>query len=232
MEVLVIAFLIGLGGSLHCVGMCGPLQLAFHGNQQLNFQGFSRQLLYHSGRITTYAVFGGITGLLGQTIKIAGFQQGLSISIGVLIGLGALGMIGHSFTAMKWPFMDKVLLKLKMKMGSLLHRGKDTSRFALGMLNGFLPCGFVYMAMAGALALGDVGLSTGFMAIFGLGTLPAMMGVSLLGYQLPRQKLIRWRPLLQRISLVIIALLIVRGLNLGIPYLSPEANEAGIVQCE
>ncbi len=224
MEVLVIAFLIGLGGSLHCVGMCGPLQLAFHGNQQLNFQGFSRQLLYHSGRITTYAVFGGITGLLGQTIKIAGFQQGLSISIGVLIGLGALGMIGHSFTAMKWPFMDKVLLKLKMKMGSLLHRGKDTSRFALGMLNGFLPCGLVYVGLGGAMTTGSYEEGMLFMTFFGLGTLPLLLGVSFLGSLLTPSLRNSLKPAMLGITLVFSVLLILRGLNLDIPYLSPHIS--------
>ena len=224
MEVLMMAFLIGLGGSLHCVGMCGPLLLAFHGSQELSVNSLSRQLLYHSGRITTYAVFGGITGLLGQTIKIAGFQQGLSIFIGVLIGLGALGIIGHSFTAVKWPFMDRIFLKLKMKMGALLHKGKDTSRFVLGMLNGFLPCGLVYVGLGGAMTTGCYEEGMLFMTFFGLGTLPLLLGVTFLGSLIKPALRNSLRPAMLGITLVFSVLLILRGLNLDIPYLSPQIS--------
>ncbi|MEM8900334.1 MAG: sulfite exporter TauE/SafE family protein [Bacteroidota bacterium] len=224
MEVLIMAFLVGLGGSLHCVGMCGPLQLALHGNQGLSFNGFGRQLLYHSGRITTYAVFGGITGLLGQTIKIAGFQQSLSIFIGAFIGLGALGILGHSFTTLKWPFMDRFLMKLKKKMGTLLHKGKDTSRFALGMLNGFLPCGLVYVGLGGAMTTGSYEEGMLFMIFFGLGTLPLLLGISFLGSILKPALRNSLKPAMLGITLVFSVLLILRGLNLDIPYLSPQLS--------
>lgn len=225
------ALLMGFLGSFHCVGMCGPIALALPKGRASTPTYFTGRLLYNLGRTTTYSILGFLMGLFGEGMQVLGWQQAVSIGLGIAL-LFVLIFQRWESSILKIAPIAKGLLWLRKHLGKALQNPSFPTLFNVGILNGFLPCGFVYMAMAGALALGDVGLSIGFMAIFGLGTIPAMMGVSLLGHQLPRQKLIRWQPVLQRISLVIIALLIVRGLNLGIPYLSPEANEAGIVQCE
>lgn len=224
MEVMIMAFLIGLGGSLHCVGMCSPLLLALYGNQSFSLQVASKQLLYHSGRITTYAVLGGITGLLGQGLSLAGFQQGLSILTGVFIGVGALGAMSHSVAVIRWPVMDRLLLRIKKAIGYFLHQGKSSSRFVLGILNGFLPCGLIYVGLGGAMTMGSYEKGMLFMISFGVGTMPLLFLTTYLGTLLAptfRQKL---KPFMLVIILVFAVLLIIRGLNLGVPYLSPDLS--------
>lgn len=228
---LLSAFILGLLSSLHCVGMCGPIALAMGGGKQSFRSLLTGRLSYNLGRITTYMMLGGILGLVGQGISFAGLQQGLSIGLGIVL----LGMILFSSN---WESNLRIipsgwLFRLKQQMGSLLNRPTPAARYNVGILNGFLPCGFVYLALAGAVTEGGILPAITYMMFFGLGTLPAMLGISVLGGLLPASINLRLRPLLRGAAIVFAFLLILRGLNLGIPYVSPILPDttAGVVEC-
>lgn len=212
------AFILGLVGSLHCLGMCGPLLLAMPGGVGAGGRFLTGRLIYHLGRIGVYALLGAAFGLIGQTFALAGWQRWVSITAGsvILIGLLASTRFGLSTPAFK------VVQKLKSHFARLLIRRDLSSQFLLGALNGLLPCGLVYVACAGAVATGHILSGIGFMAAFGLGTLPMLLSVSFIGKKLSfnhRQKLQKLIP--ASIALVGV-LLILRGMDLGIPYISPS----------
>ena len=211
------AFILGLVGSLHCLGMCGPLLLAVPGGAGTSAKFLIGRLVYHLGRISVYALLGAVFGIIGQTFALAGWQRWVSIIAGcvILIGLLASTRFGLSTPAFK------VVQKLKSHFASLLMRRDLSSQFFLGTLNGLLPCGLVYVACAGAVATGHILSGVGFMAAFGVGTLPMLLSVSFIGKKLSfnhRQKLQKLIP--ASIALVGV-LLILRGMDLGIPYISP-----------
>ncbi len=215
------AFILGLLGSLHCVGMCGPIALALPG------KGLGGRLLYNAGRISTYASIGFISGLLGMGILLAGAQQYLSVLLGsIMLSLVLLSLL-HRKAKWMQRISQKPFLWVQHRLGPLLSNPRWTSLYLIGLLNGLLPCGFVYVALSGAL-LSHAPLSGAlFMAFFGLGTVPAMLAVSMM-----RQFFgIRARNVLRRASPVFLSvlalLLIARGLNLGIPMLSPKVNNTG-----
>lgn len=216
------AFLLGLVGSAHCAGMCGPLALALPatGNTRATF--LAGRVLYNLGRLVTYATLGALFGLLGQSFAFAGFQQWISLAAGAAI---LIGLLASSRFALGLPAVTAVGW-LKSSFSKLLQQRSLGSVFLLGLLNGLLPCGLVYAAVAGATATGSFLGGALAMLAFGLGTVPMMLGFSLAGPRL--HTLLRFR--LQRFmpaSLVLVGvLLVLRGLALGIPYLSPAADSA------
>ena len=221
-----IAFTLGLFGSVHCVGMCGPIALSLPAKGSL-WKILPGRLLYQAGRIMGYSLLGAIAGLLGLGASLAGLQQGISITLGVVLLLGILLASNWESRLIRLPGLDKAFNKLYQQMRRLLQNASTPQMFQLGVLNGFLPCGFVYLGLAGALNMETYGQSIGYMALFGLGTLPLMLGMSLAGGLLGPYLKRSWRPVLRVVSLVFAAYLIVRGLDLGIPYLSPELTAAG-----
>jgi sulfite exporter TauE/SafE len=223
-----LAFFTGLFGSIHCVGMCGPLAFAvpsFHKNRWLIILD---KLVYNLGRTLTYTLLGIIIGLIGRQLWLAGIQSSLSILTGVFIILAASSRILKiSFGNGKWvskmvqPFNKLLSYAMRHKAGHLIT----------GILNGFLPCGFVYLAMAGALNTGSVMSSAQYMFFFGLGTLPlmlaAMVSTGLAGLAFRRR-------INKAIPFAMLGLgvwFILRGLNLDIPYLSPEKVNEGVEVC-
>ncbi len=231
---LLTAFILGLTSSLHCVGMCGPIALALPGRGKAMGQILPGRMLYHIGRLTTYVMLGAIVGIFGEGFSLAGYQQGLSIALGVLLLILALTTISIESRFLAIPVVDRLLGKLKRQMGRLLQRDTAPSLYNLGILNGFLPCGFVYLGLAGSLATADVWQGMAYMAIFGLGTWPAMVTLSLVGPFISDKLRRASRPIMMGVTLIFASLLIIRGLGLGIPYLSPEVVvEAGntIVEC-
>ena len=210
-------FMLGLLGSAHCAGMCGPLALALPatGNARATF--LAGRVLYNLGRIVTYAALGAVSGLLGRGFVLAGFQRWISLAAGAAI---LVSVFVSSRFALSLPAVTAVGC-LKIALGSLLQIRSLDSIFSLGLLNGLLPCGLVYAACAAATATGHVLDGALAMFAFGLGTVPMMLGLSLAGPRL--HTLLRFK--LQRLvpaSLAIVGLLLVlRGLALGIPYLSP-----------
>ncbi len=219
---LISAMMIGLVGSFHCVGMCGPIALALP-NVNLNTAPFlAGRLLYNSGRIVTYALMGGLFGLLGKGIAIAGIQQWISILLGVLILVIVFLPSKIKINLTRHEIIERINSPLKKSIGILFKKGTAPSMFAIGFFNGFLPCGLVYVALAGAVASGSMLNGMLFMFLFGLGTLPLLFTVSLFGKILTvdiRQKIRRLIPVFAAALAIIF---ILRGLNLGIPIVSPK----------
>jgi sulfite exporter TauE/SafE len=213
-------FLFGLLGSFHCVGMCGALALALPGRA-------SGRLLYHLGRLSTYAALGAGAGALGQGLRLVGVQQSLSIVSGVLILLLVAVPERHTGRVATALGMAQPLAWVKATLARLFQQPSQPAMYATGLLNGLLPCGLVYLALAGALSAPGVAGAAAYMACFGLGTLPLMLGLSLSGRLMPRAWRTRLRQAVPYSAALLAALFIVRGLGLGIPYLSPQL-QAGV----
>lgn len=222
-QLLIAAFMMGILGSFHCVGMCGPLALSLPLDHENNWKKFSGSFLYNVGRITTYSVFGVIFGSIGKSFALFGYQQGLSIVLGILIiFFVVLPKRYAQFTNNN--FAIRFLGKLRASLAKLFTQKNNTSLYTIGLLNGLLPCGLVYMAAAGAVATGDILNSTLFMAFFGLGTLPMMWSVAFWGNYINigiRQKIRKAYPYMM---LMIACLMIIRGMGLGINHLSPKID--------
>lgn len=213
---------LGFFGSLHCIGMCGPIALALPSQSKSKLSFYSGRILYNLGRVITYSIMGLIIGLIGQKINLAGYQQIVSITLGALILIAVLlpSNIKNYFIRLK--AVQLITKALQSSIGVLFRRGGQGSLFGIGVLNGFLPCGFVYVALAGAVALNSIEKSILFMALFGVGTIPAMFSASIvtnLFGQNFRGRIHRAIPIFASVLAVIF---ILRGLNLGIPYLSPK----------
>ena len=225
MEVLLTAFLLGLLGSFHCLGMCGPIAMALP--LQGGWQRKVGTLAYQSGRVLTYALLGLLLGLAGAGAMLIGYQQSLSILLGVLMVAAVLVPAAWWRRIQPQGFISRQLMRLKQALGQQLRRRSVGASLAVGMLNGLLPCGLVYIALAGALATGNPWQGSAFMAAFGLGTWPTMLALSLAGQTISVRWRSRIRAALPGVMLAMGLLLVLRGLNLGIPYLSPAFFEAG-----
>lgn len=226
-------FLFGLLGSMHCLGMCAPLIWALPQQKDKRSIWWRNKLAYNIGRTTTYASLGLLIGVLGETVSFAGFQQYLSIGTGVLMVLFLVftkGRIPQSFSVKP---LNKLVLKVKMNLSRLIQGNTFKSNALMGLYNGLLPCGLVYMALLASLSMSSLGGSALYMAVFGLGTFPMMLTAAFFGNSIKQwnQKLFsQWVP---RFILLVAVLLIFRGLNLGIPYLSPKlVTTNNIVLCE
>jgi len=218
------ALIFGLLGSFHCIGMCGPIAFLLPLDRNNSINRASQLMSYHAGRILTYSFLGLIFGMLGKSLNLIGLQQYLSIGIGVLMIVVILipSKIFNKFNLSKPIY--KAVGKVKNAMGKELKNKKSSTFFTIGYLNGLLPCGLVYMAIFGALATGDALKGSLYMALFGLGTIPLMTTAIYLGNFLKlkvKQKMLKVIP----VFVVVIGLLfIMRGLGLGIPYISPSNN--------
>ncbi|MES2765435.1 MAG: sulfite exporter TauE/SafE family protein [Bacteroidota bacterium] len=216
------ALTLGFVGSFHCVGMCGPIALALPGNAAVRWRYVLGRIMYNLGRIMTYALLGVLFGSLGSAVRLAGLQEGLSIFAGVVILFTAVIPFKKGFTF----GIPSAVSKVKSAMSALFKKRNFAGLFLIGTLNGLLPCGFVYMGIAGALTAGSIGESSLFMILFGLGTFPAMLAVSLGGaFAKPKARNIA-RKLYPVGAAVIAVLFILRGLALDIPYISPSLPDA------
>jgi sulfite exporter TauE/SafE len=217
---------IGLVGSMHCVGMCGPIALALPLGSRSGIERSFAILIYNIGRILTYAFLGTLFGVLGKSFYLAGIQRQLSVFLGLMIlfGLFLPRLISQKSKLSAWWY--KLFGKLYQEMSSLLKKSSLASIFTLGVINGFLPCGLVYLALAGALAQSEIYDGSLFMVLFGLGTAPAMFAIGWASKYIS----LAFRNRIKRISPYLIAffgmLLILRGLNLGI-YMSPRIEKVG-----
>ncbi len=225
MAILLSALILGLMGSFHCAGMCGPIAIALplHGNTvpQKIFGG----ALYNIGRTITYGVMGAIFGMLGQGVEMIGFQQKISVIMGVLMIVSVLfpALFKNQYSMDKSWF--SFVGKLKKSIGQMFSIRSFSSLFTIGLLNGLLPCGLVYMAIAGAIGTGGVVLGSLYMILFGLGTIPMMLSISLAGNVMSlavRNKINKFIPVL---VIIVGIFFILRGLSLGIPYLSPPKEK-------
>jgi uncharacterized protein len=221
------ALMLGLVGSLHCAGMCGPIAIALPLSNQSWFARISGGLLYNFGRTITYGIMGAVFGLAGLGLAMGGLQQWVSIIIGIIMILAVLvprlGAAGKKLAG----FTDSFTGGIKKPFIRLFRQRTYGSLFIIGILNGFLPCGLVYIALAGAIVTSHAYEGALYMVLFGIGTIPMLLAISLAGNILSRnirQKLTRVIP----IFIVLLGILfILRGMNLGIPYISPKLQQQG-----
>lgn len=223
-----IAFFIGLFGSVHCIGMCGPLAFSIPAFHHQWWRVILDKLIYNVGRLISYMLLGLLIGLLGRQLWLLGLQQGVSILSGLLIiGAGLSRMLkfrfaqSRSLASMLQPLNNLIAYALQHRAG----------HFIVGILNGFLPCGFVYIALVGAVNTGTTSGSAAYMFWFGVGTFPLMLVATISsGFIGPvlRRRINRGIPYLMVCLGIWFTL---RGLALDIPYLSPAKQAGGVAVC-
>lgn len=215
------AFFFGLISSLHCIGMCGPIALMLPVERNNPTKKITQIVTYHLGRLAAYGTIGLIFGLIGKGFFLAGMQQKLSIFIGISI---IVVILIPERTFAQYNFSKpvfKLISKVKTKLGSQFKNRSYKSLFTIGLLNGFLPCGMVYVALFGAIAMQSAGFGVLYMILFGLGTVPMMSSVVYLNSFLTVSIRNKIQKAIPYVGVLIGVLFILRGLGLGIPYVSP-----------
>lgn len=220
------ALVFGLLGSFHCIGMCGPIAFVLPLDRSSHFRSSLQLFSYHVGRLLTYSLLGFAFGLVGSRLQLFGLQQNLSIIIGVLMILAIV--LPHSWlrSVKITPAIYGAVSRVKSSLGVQLKRKSFDAFFLVGFFNGLLPCGLVYMAIFGSLTVEQPMMGAAYMALFGLGTVPLMLTASYLGNFLKtglRQKVRKAIPVL---VIIMGFLFILRGMGLGIKYISPAAEVA------
>ncbi len=216
------ALFFGLVSSLHCIGMCGPIAMMLPVDKKNSAKKVIQIMIYHMGRLTSYASLGLIFGILGKGFYMAGIQQQLSIVVGLLMITIA---IVPERVFMKYNFSKpvyKLISKVKTSLGSQFKRKTPAALFTIGVLNGFLPCGLVYAALFGAIAMSSLTLSISYMFLYGLGTIPMMSFVVLISNIFSISLRTKMQKLIPVVAVFIGILFIIRGLGLDIAYLSPS----------
>lgn len=215
---LISLFVLGLTGSLHCAGMCGPIVVALSGTGGK----MKSMLLYHAGRATTYALLGFVFGMIGQQVNLIPFQRGSSIAIGVILIIALIIQLTRLRTTLHWSpaFMKKIGKNL---LGKAMRSRR--SLFIIGMANGILPCGLVYLALMTAIATQNALTGALGMFVFGIATSPILMLFQ------SSEKFIQTRPILRKTFPILVAvvsvLVVLRGLGLDIPLISPDFEGGG-----
>ena len=219
---LLSAVILGLMGSLHCIGMCGPIAFMLPVDRENEFKKAFQVFLYHLGRLLAYGIIGLLFGLLGKGLYLFGMQQKLSIAIGILMIAIVLipTRILNRYNFSKPVY--RLISKVKNRLGQELKKKTPDTFLTIGFLNGFLPCGLVYMALFGAIAMGNALEGGLYMVLFGLGTIPLMTAAVYFSGMLKGVVRRKVQKLIPVFVILIGALFIVRGLGLGIPYVSPR----------
>jgi len=215
------ALIFGLLGSFHCVGMCGPIAFMLPVDRSNSIKKVSQIFMYHFGRLLAYSLIGLFFGLVGKSLYIFGIQQQLSIFIGVLMILVVFipVQIFNRYNFSKPIY--KVISKVKSALGSALKKKTSDTFLTIGFLNGFLPCGLVYMAVFASMTMANATQGSLYMTLFGLGTIPLMTTAIYIGKFLNSTIKQRIQKVIPVFVVAIGLLFILRGLGLGIPYLSP-----------
>ena len=221
-KMLFTAFIFGLISSFHCIGMCGPIALMLPVDRTNQAKKVTQIISYHLGRLTAYGSIGLIFGILGKGFYLAGVQQNLSLFIGVAMILALLipEKIVAQYNFSKPVF--KLISKVKSALGSQFKKKSYKSLFTIGLLNGFLPCGMVYVALFGAIAMQSATYGIYYMLLFGLGTVPMMSSMVYLNSFLTISFRNRIQKIIPYVAVIIGVLFILRGLGIGIPYISPS----------
>lgn len=224
------AFIFGLISSFHCIGMCGPIAMMLPVDRQNEAKKVTQIITYHLGRLVAYAAIGLIFGLLGRVFFLAGLQQKISIFIGLAM---ILIVLIPEKTFSKYNFSKpvyKIISKIKSGLGAHFKNRTYKSIFIIGLLNGFLPCGMVYVALFGAIAMQSAGFGVLYMLLFGLGTVPLMTIVVYINSVITVPFRNRIQKVIPYVAVVIGVLFILRGLGLGIPYISPSTMSLFVQQ--
>jgi uncharacterized protein len=185
--------------------MCGSLVLLTPVVGNTRESHIASRLLYHAGRLTTYAFIGLLFGLVGESIVFAGLQRWLSILVGITL------LIAIFFAGQLKARLSTAPMFIKRLFANFLHKRTYRSVFALGATNGLLPCGLVYLAATASVATGSALGSIQHMLFFGVGTLPMLLAISIAGKKLAALR----TPVLQRMAPYAVAaiaiLLIIRA---------------------
>lgn len=216
---MLFGFLIGLGSSFHCLGMCGPIAMAIPVNRSSNFSIISGVLQYNFGRIISYSLSGLFIGSIGFSIAGLQWMQWMSIAAGltmILIVWRKIFFYGQSKLAMRLTW------QISHGIGKLIHSENQWRLTGLGILNGFLPCGMVFLGLTNAFIQSSPLKGASAMLFFGLGTLPMMFAVVFFASKLSGNWRLKFSKVVPYMMTVVGILVILRGLNLGIPYISPE----------
>tara|TARA_R110001583_G_scaffold125274_1_gene276792 strand:- start:4689 stop:5411 length:723 start_codon:yes stop_codon:yes gene_type:complete len=216
------ALILGLAGSFHCIGMCGPIAFIIPVDRTSKIKMFFQIFLYNFGRLFSYSLIGLLFGFIGKGLYLAGFQQRLSILMGVIMIVTVIIPIS---VFNKYNFskpLYKIIAKVKLKLGLYLNIKSNKSLFLIGFFNGFLPCGLVYMALIGSISTGNIVEGALYMVLFGFGTLPMMTAAVLLGNFVNLSLRNKIQKIIPAFVVIIGLLFILRGLGLGIPYISPS----------
>ena len=213
-----VAFTLGLFGSLHCVGMCGPLAIAFSNrDKNTRFQNAISALSYNLGRTFTYSLLGLFFGTLGSFLFVADLQKVISIILGILLITSFLFTIDIDHVINNYGLFHRYYSRIRSLIGKMMQKSQEYHSFQLGMANGLLPCGLVYLALAGALATGSVIGGVGFMGLFGLGTLPMLFalttGIGFFSVSIKRG----FRKVLPFVTLAFGCFLVYRGVMVDMP---------------
>lgn len=218
------ALLFGLISSFHCIGMCGPIAMMLPVDRSNQTKKVLQILLYHLGRLTAYGMLGLFFGILGKGLFLAGFQQKLSIFVGIMM---IIFVIVPEKKLAQYNFsrpIYKLISKVKSHLGAQFKRKSPDALFTIGLLNGFLPCGLVYAALFGAIAMQSELLGVSYMVLYGIGTIPMMSAVVLLSNFITVPVRNRIQKLIPIVVILIGSLFIVRGMGLDIPYVSPNTT--------
>ena len=220
---LLTSFLLGIVSNLHCFGMCGPIAFALPLNRTSKSSLIIGILKYHLGRILVYSFLGYLVGFIGLGIKMIGILQMVSIFSGIFVILYAWRNT-HLFQNLLPELKASFNFVPSNTIGKLMRSNSKLKLFGLGMLNGFIPCGMVYTALIASIITGNPLSSSTSMLAFGIGTLPGMVIITYFTNCLSfsyKSKINRYLPY---IVTAIGILIILRGLNLNIPYISPRAT--------
>jgi len=212
------AFFMGLAGSIHCLGMCGPLLFAVSGFYNSPKEMIRPQIFYHAGKLITYAMLGVALGFVGQTFALFDIQRNLLLVSGfILLMAGLFGI----FIPIPMKTIEQIVVQ---KMGSLLQK-RSGGPLILGFLNGLVPCGLVYAAAIGAMATQTWWQGSLFMLFFGLGTAPILIAAAYSRWMIKFRPVLA-KPIWKQMPAVLLGLfLFVKGLGLGIPFISPNLNK-------
>ena len=214
---------LGLLGSLHCLGMCGPIAFMLPLDQENKLKKLLQLFLYHLGRIVSYSLMGLVFGTVGKGLYLFGIQQKLSIAIGAIMILLVLIPAKYLNQFKLSQPLYKLIGTVKTALGKELKKRTPDTFLTIGFLNGFLPCGLVYMALLGAVAMANAWQGALYMALFGLGTIPLMSAAVYFSAFFKGSFKAKIRKLVPLFVVLIGMLFIFRGLGLGIPYVSPKA---------
>lgn len=225
------ALIFGLISSFHCVGMCGPIAMMLPVDRTNEAKKILQILTYHVGKLTAYGALGLVFGLLGKSFYVAGWQQQMSIILGIL--MITVAIVPEKVFA-RYNFSKpvyKIISNVKSNLGKQFKSKSYSSLFTIGLLNGFLPCGMVYVAIFGAIAMQSVSFGVLYMLLFGVGTIPMLTVVVYVSQFLSFSFRNTLQKVIPIVAIAIGMLFIIRGLGLDIPYVSPS-NLSLFVQAE
>jgi sulfite exporter TauE/SafE len=208
-------FIMGIAGSLHCLGMCGPIFIASAGFYDTPGKFVLPLIYHHTGKIFSYMAIGVVMGLIGKSASILFFQNQVMIFFGAILILTSL------FSFIRLRGLTKLNKWVEIKMGAALKRSGKAA-WMLGLINGLVPCGLVYAAALGSAATQSIYGGAVFMVCFGLGTIPSLTIAGFSRWLIPFHRLKNSRLWRQIPAAVLGCWLLLKGLGLGVPYISPD----------